>query len=112
MADIIFTSLFTLEMSLKLTALGFQYVMDGWNLLDAFVVFEVMSFAQQQHSSLADFEKRFAEGFSTIYLLSGPGFVLEGGDEVCQTLDVFLLGRTHTTSIRNTVLSPSMESRL
>lgn len=41
MADIIFTSLFTLEMSLKLTALGFQYVMDGWNLLDAFVVFEV-----------------------------------------------------------------------
>lgn len=40
-ADIIFTSLFTLEMSLKLAALGFQYWKNGWNLLDAFVVFEV-----------------------------------------------------------------------
>lgn len=43
MGDIVFTALFTFEMSLKLVALGLQYVMDGWNLLDAVVVCEVGS---------------------------------------------------------------------
>lgn len=40
-ADIVFTALFTLEMSLKLAALGLQYFMDAWNWLDAIVVAEV-----------------------------------------------------------------------
>ncbi|CAM9490330.1 unnamed protein product [Ectocarpus fasciculatus] len=39
-ADIVFTALFTLEMSLKLAALGLQYFMDAWNWLDAIVVAE------------------------------------------------------------------------
>ncbi|CAM9416805.1 unnamed protein product, partial [Scytosiphon promiscuus] len=38
--DIIFTAIFTLEMSLKLVALGLQYFTDAWNWLDAVVVFE------------------------------------------------------------------------
>lgn len=39
--DVSFTVAFTLEMSLKLMALGLQYFTDGWNWLDAAVVFEV-----------------------------------------------------------------------
>lgn len=41
-ADIIFTAMFTLEMSLKLAALGLRYFMDAWNWLDAIVVIEVL----------------------------------------------------------------------
>ncbi len=48
-ANIVFTVLFTIEMLLKLVALGLQYVKDGWNLLDAAVVIEVGSDAYQIH---------------------------------------------------------------
>lgn len=41
-ADIVFTVLFALEMSLKLAALGLRlYFKDAWNWLDAIVVVEV-----------------------------------------------------------------------
>ncbi|CAN0099659.1 unnamed protein product [Ascophyllum nodosum] len=39
-SDVIFTSLFVLEMGMKLVALGFHYFVDVWNWLDAIVVVE------------------------------------------------------------------------
>ena len=45
-ADIVFTVLFALEMSLKLAALGLRmYFKDAWNWLDAIVVVEVGIYA-------------------------------------------------------------------
>ena len=47
-ADIVFTVLFALEMSLKLAALGVRlYFKDAWNWLDATVVVEVCIYAER-----------------------------------------------------------------
>ena len=53
----------------------------------------------------------YAEGFSSMFLLFDLGLGTEGDDEIYHDSGVFVLGRTHITSLYgNTVLSPGVPS--
>ena len=56
-SDVIFTSLFVLEMGMKLVALGFHYFVDVWNWLDAIVVVEVRSLGAHSIQNITDYSE-------------------------------------------------------